>query len=66
MLVNKIRDTRESQNITQEKLAEMVGISRVALSRIENSDHPVMYAATAYKIAKALGVSMDSLFCAEC
>lgn len=66
MIVNKIREAREAQNITQGKLAEMVGISRVALSRIENSDHPTMYAETAYKLAKALNVSMESFFCEEC
>ena len=66
MLTNRIRDIRKSQNITQKKLAEMVGSSRTALYRIENSYKPVMYADTAYKIAKALGVSMDYLFCAEC
>ena len=48
MSVNKIRETREAQNITQGKLAEMVGISRVALSRIEKSDHPTMYAFAVY------------------
>lgn len=66
MFLNRIRETREAQNITQEKLAEMVGISRVALSRIENSDHPTMYLDTAYKLAKALNVSVDSFFCEEC
>ena len=59
---NRIKETREAQNMTQSDLAEKVGISRVSLSRIETGETLNPSVSTAIRIADALGVSMDFLF----
>lgn len=58
-LGNRIRKTRMSCGITQEKLAEMVDISTNFMSLIENGRN--MSVETLVKIADALGVTVDYL-----
>ena len=58
-LGEKIRTTRLSCGLTQEKLAEMVDISTNFMSLIENGRN--MSVETLVKIADALGVSGDYL-----
>ncbi len=58
-LGEKIRTTRLSCGLTQEKLAEMVDISTNFMSLIENGRN--MSVETLVKIADALGVSVDYL-----
>lgn len=60
-LGNRIRKTRMSCGITQEKLAEMVDISTNFMSLIENGRN--MSVETLVKIADALGVTVDYLLC---
>jgi transcriptional regulator with XRE-family HTH domain len=61
-----IRTFRTQQGMTQEQLAEKAGISRVSLSKIENSEVLSMSAKTAVSIARALNVTTDVLLCFEC
>lgn len=52
---------RKSRGVTQEKLAERVGISRNHMSRIETADCAPSLDVL-FDIAKALEVSPDKLF----
>lgn len=60
MFAQKLKETREAKGITQEKLAETVGISRNSLFGYENGIK-VPNVVTAQKLAEALGVSLDEL-----
>lgn len=59
----KVKAARKEWKWSQMRLAKEVGISRAALSRIENGSEPNMSIATATKIAKTLGLSLDYLLC---
>lgn len=62
----RIKNRRKAIGLSQQELADAVGISRNALSRIELSPIPNMTVYTAMRIAKALGVTMDFLIYGEC
>ena len=66
MIGQRIKEVRKSRGLTQEQLAEKVGITRTALGKIENSRVVNMSAFTAINIARALRVSLDFLLCNEC
>ncbi|HEY9045044.1 MAG TPA: helix-turn-helix transcriptional regulator [Ohtaekwangia sp.] len=58
-LGRKISRIRELLGVKQEVLAEKLGISQQAISKIEQSEH--VEDATLEKIAKALGVSNEAI-----
>ncbi len=60
-LGKNIKSLRLSKKISQEKLAEMLGVSRNFIGMIERAEvnTPV---ATLYKIAKILGVKTSDFF----
>ncbi|HEY9046944.1 MAG TPA: helix-turn-helix transcriptional regulator [Ohtaekwangia sp.] len=58
-LGRKIGRIRELLGVKQEVLAEKLGISQQAISKIEQSEH--VEDATLEKIAKALGVSSEAI-----
>ena len=60
-----IRNARKEWHWSQKKLAKELDISRNSLSRIENGDCANMTAATAVKISRTLGISLDLLLCPE-
>lgn len=51
-----IRETRKSQNLTQEELGRMVGVQKAQISRIENGKNLTF--ATVLKLFKAMNVSV--------
>lgn len=57
----KIKEVRESLNMTQEELAEKSGVSRGTISALENGD-PTTTSKTLVNLAKAMGVSVDRIF----
>lgn len=60
LIGNRIRDARDEKKLTQEKLGEIVGLTAVAISNIENGTcNPTFKNIAA--IAKALGISLDFL-----
>ena len=60
-LGQRIKYLRKSQNITQEKLAELINMDITSLSKIETGrNYP--QPETIEKIAKALNVNIDHLF----
>ena len=60
MLRNRIAEIRNTENMTQEELAKMSKISRVALSSIENGTVP--NGDTMLNIAKALNKKVEDIF----
>ncbi|PEQ96487.1 transcriptional regulator [Bacillus cereus] len=63
--MNKIAELRKEKLISQEKLAEQVGLSRTYISEIENNKKQPNVK-LAIKIAKALGKSVESIFWPNC
>lgn len=56
-----IKIERIKKKISQKNLAKMVGISRITLSRIENSNTKKIKHLTLVKIAHELNVAVESL-----
>jgi putative transcriptional regulator len=60
----KIREIREKKRMSQTELAELSGVSRQTIISLETKDNVETTTATLRAIAKALGVSVKSLFLA--
>ena len=58
----RIQKSRENAKISQEKLAEIVGMSVTAISNIERGNNYPSFE-NFIKIANAIGVSTDILLC---
>lgn len=58
----KIKQVRESKNLTQEELSKKAGVSRAIISKLENGDCVVTTTETICKIANALGCSIGDIF----
>lgn len=58
----KIRELREKKKISQEELAQMSGVSRQTISKIEQGEEVSVMTSTLAAIADALGVSIKTLF----
>ncbi len=56
----KVKELREKRNLSQEKLAEMLGIPRPAVSQIENGTRAVS-AGELVGLSKALGAHVEAL-----
>lgn len=56
-----LKKKREEANLTQAQLAEMIGINRSTIAKIENGGGTSVR--TAKKIAEALGFDWISFFC---
>ncbi|MDR3602098.1 MAG: helix-turn-helix transcriptional regulator [Desulfosporosinus sp.] len=59
--MNRIKQIRKKQKLTQGELAEMAGIDQSDLSKIEN-DKKSITLDTAKKIARALGYSVEHIW----
>ena len=58
---NRIRQLRESMGLTQEELAELVGVTRKTINTVENRKYiPSTY--LALKLSEALEVPVEELF----
>ena len=66
MVGDRIRVARAALKMTQQELADNVGITRSAINRIENNKVPKFRVSTAVRISMALKVPMDFLFCDSC
>ena len=57
----RIKEYRARQNLTQEKLAEIVGVRRETIIFLEQGKYNPSLK-LAYKIAKALNTTIDEMF----
>ncbi len=60
-MINNLRTVREKKMLTQEQLADLVGVSRQSIISIEKG-HYVPTTILALKIAVALKLSVDDIF----
>ena len=58
---NRVREFRKNQKLTQEELAELIGISRQAINAIEKEKFDPSLP-TAFKMAKLFKTSIEKLF----
>ena len=59
-MVNNLKMIREKRGLTQARLSEMTGVSRINIIRYENQEiNPGLE--SVIKIARALGVTVDEL-----
>ena len=61
---NKLRELRKNQKLTQEELANLIGISRQAINAIEKEKFDPSLP-TAFKMAKLFKTSIEKLFLFE-
>jgi transcriptional regulator with XRE-family HTH domain len=61
MLKDRIRELRLSRNLTQEDFANILGVSRPAITKYETGEREPDYQ-TLIKISDYFGVSLDYLF----
>ena len=57
----RLRQVRRAKNLTQEQLATLAALNVITVSRLENGTAKAVYADTVVALARALGVTMDSL-----
>ena len=62
IIENKIREARESKNISLKELAKMTGIERHRLVKIEELSVDKINVAEAILIAKALELQIEEMF----
>lgn len=58
----KIKELRLKRRLSQAELARLSGVSRPTINRIESSSDVVINTQTLERIAKALNVSVKTLF----
>lgn len=58
----KLKEERERKHISQEMLAELSGVSRATISKLENNAVDVCSSNTLVKLADALNVNVSALF----
>jgi putative transcriptional regulator len=58
---NKLREFRKNQKLTQEELAQLIGVSRQAINAIEKEKFDPSLP-TAFKMSKLFKVSIEQLF----
>ena len=58
----KIKACREEQNLSQQRLAELSGVSRATISGLESGTIAVTTTETLIKIAAALGKRVSDIF----
>ena len=58
---NRVKELRYKRKITQEELAELIGISRQAINAIEKEKFDPSLP-TAFKMAKLFKISIEKLF----
>ena len=61
MMQNRIKEYRLSRNITQEKLAQSVGVRRETIIFLEQGKYNPSLR-LAHSVAKTLGTTIDELF----
>ena len=61
---NRVQELRKNQKLTQEELADLIGISRQAINAIEKEKFDPSLP-TAFKMAKLFKTSIEKLFLFE-
>lgn len=59
-----IKEIRTAKGLSQEKLAQLSGVSRATISYLETHNHAITSTGTLLKIAQALGCKVSDIFVA--
>ena len=59
----KIKEAREEINMSQTELHKKSGVSRATIWALENGKKSITTTDTLLKIARALGKTVDEIFC---
>ena len=62
----KIKEVREARKMTQEELADKSGVNRGTISALETGSIRTTTTKTLVRLSRALGVSVDQIFYADC
>jgi transcriptional regulator with XRE-family HTH domain len=62
-LAYQVRVLREQRSLSQEQLANLMGTTQSAVSRLEDSDYGRVSLSTLFQVAKALDVGLMARFC---
>ena len=62
VLKNRIKECRNEENIRQVQLAEMVGVSRETVGRLETGKYQNPTLRFAHDVATCLGKTIDDIF----
>lgn len=60
----RVKEWREKRHLTQEELAAKSGVSRATIAALEGGNKKTASVTTLMKLAEALGVRVDKIFCA--
>lgn len=60
----RVKEWREKRHLTQDELAEKSGVSRATIAALESGNKKTASVRTLMKLADALGVRVDKIFCA--
>ena len=60
--MNRIKEFREKQNMTQQELSKKSGISRSYISQLENNKFSIIKSSTMTAIADALKKPVSTIF----
>lgn len=58
----KIKEVRESKNMTQDELSRLSGVSRGTICALESNSVRVTTTKTLVRLAEALGTTVDEIF----
>ena len=64
-MTNKVKEFREEANLSQEKLAEMSGVSRNTISSLETKENVNITYLVMKKISMALNKTVQEIFFEE-
>lgn len=59
---NRLQELRWQKNFSQAQLERISGVSKTVISRLENDRTASTSIENAYKLAKALGVTIEDIF----
>ena len=65
-MADRIQSLRKSKGFSQEELADKSGVSRGTISALENGSIRTTTTKTLVRLSRALGVSVDQIFYADC
>lgn len=61
-MTNRVAEIRKERGLSQQELAEKANVSRPYLSVIETNQNKTVSNSVMFRIAKALGVGIETIF----
>ena len=59
---NRLREAMKEAGVTQEQVAEWLGVTQVQVSRLVRGEHPRLPLATARRLSRLFQLRIDDLF----